>query len=506
MVEFDSEKLIKDLCKEKRYEEIGVIVESNFRINDILNKYNNLTEYELILTILSYYIYRQNNPLEKINWDFNKEKIDLRDEMFRIAELDDGIAYLFDKKNEFFMDNIRNFIDVDFLKNCTPKSILYLYNNGYKDLIINNILNYKLSAVYLIKELLLIPEVRELIITKDFLLHGFNNRYEDYFLNLPNDRRELLGCYGAHVFGNDNYSIETCERFKKNLKVLFKNNFIEFDDNLSNRLIELYGNVSYYVICFTINNVILDNNYLNKMQDIADKYFNKRIGIVLTFCYKYQKLSEKIFKLDDLNVNFIKKINNLVVIDVLDGVDNLSVENFLYSDIDDFSYSFNVVDEMNKYNTNVSPLNFKKDVFLYSYYKEIAVIDNKGNWDEYLVKRLHDETLKEIYLSDKEGMDILYNANINGDIVFVTENAGLIVWLPSILNSIQKDVLLNKLSNLKNIKGVDIFLGIANPNIEGNYIYLNDGMPLSLEMAITNIKRIKIYEPLSRCKVLSNNM
>ncbi len=495
IIGFSSEKIIKELCKKKEYEKIGSIVESNFRINDILKKYRTLTEEEKILTIISYYIYCQDNPLEEKTWNYRMQETDLSSEMFRLAELEDGINYLYNEHNSYFINNIKEIINVDFLKNCTKRSIICLYNNGYKDFIIQNVLNYKISSKDIIKGLLSISEFRDKVITKEFLMYGFNSRYHEYFFDLPDDRKELLGCYGAFVFTSDNYSVDTKERLKNNLRDLFKNNFLEFSDDLSNRLVELYGNVSYYIICFTISKVIIDNNYLDKMQDIADKFFEGRIEVVLNFCYKYPNLSINLFKLKFLDRDNILKINTLANIDILDKVDKLTVEEFLNSDINDFSYSFSTNDYLNKYD-NISPLNLKSEVVLYNYYREIDVIDNKGNWMEFLVRGIHDDTLREIYNSDKGGIGLLYDANINGDILFVIENAGLIIWLPPIMTKIQKNTLLDKLEVLRGRKGIDIYIGVANPNINSSYVYLNDGMSVNINRVIDSIERIIVKDDL----------
>ena len=269
-------------------------------------------------------------------------------------------------------------------------------------------------------------------------------------------------------------------------------------------MINLYGVVSYDTICFVIYNTILNKNYLDEMQFVADKYFNKRIGVVLSFNCKYQNLSSKIFKLDVIDVNVIRKIYELSIGDVLDEVDLLSVEEFLECDIKDFSYSFKEKDYVNDI-VSISPISFKTENSLYKYYRELAKIDSNGNWEEYLASNTHDDTLKEMYDINKEGMELLYEVNILGDIVFVIENAGLIIWLPPIMTKVQRDKLLEKLEILKNRGGVDIFLGVANPNVKGNYIYLNNGMSVNVEMAIDSVGRIRIEKKAKLVKKIDSN-
>ena len=493
MVEDKEQELIKELYKRGNYDEIALFIDPGFRVCDILDEYDILTDSEKIITAISYYLYYVNSiSMNRDNYD---KVIDLKEEMFHLASLEDGIKELFDNNNDYFKKNIEKIVDVDFLKSCTSNSIFYLYQNGFSDLIINNVLNYKINGIYLIENLLSISEFRDKVLNKEFLLHGFNSRYKNFFYNLPDDRKELIGCYGAYVFGNDNYSDETCDRFKNDLRDIFKNNFPFMDNNLLNKIISLYGSVSYDVICFVIDNVNRAKEYLDGIQEIANRFFNKRIEIVLSFCYKYPNLSSKIFKLSKIDSNGIIKINKLAVIDVLEDIDNLSVEEFFISDIDNYSYSFDVDDELNQYN-NISPISLKSEVFLYEYYREIARINKNGKWEEYLVKRLHDETLMEIYNTEEKGMDLLYKANINGDILFVTENASLIVWLPPVLTDIQKYIVVDKLNVLKEKKGIEIYLSIANPNKTGSYIYLNNGMPVNLEMAVDSVSRIKTNNDL----------
>ena len=70
---------------------------------------------------------------------------------------------------------------------------------------------------------------------------------------------------------------------------------------------------------------------------------------------------------------------------------------------------------------------------------EIIKIDNRGFLGEYVVGDSHERTLRKIYGSyDKDVMEILYNANINGDILFMIENAGLAMWFPSSIIEKQK--------------------------------------------------------------------
>ncbi|MBR3161442.1 MAG: hypothetical protein IKF19_01770 [Bacilli bacterium] len=500
MVDNYKQGKIKELYNNGNYKEIALFVEPNFRIGNIVSEYNELTEAEKIITAISYNIYRKDNPLVEKIWNY-QQVVNLDAEMFHLAKLDKGLKELFDSGNDYFRKNINEFIDINFLGGCNEVSIILLYNRGYKSFITDNVLNYNINSFCLIESLLSIKEFRDKIITKKFLLHGFNSRHDNYFLMLPDDRKYLLGLYGSDIFGNDNYGLETYHRFKKNLEELYRKIFPNFDKSLIEELINLYGNVSYDTVCFVINNTISNDKYLDEMHIIADKYFNGRMGVVLSFCNKYPDISTKIFKLDMVDRRIIEKIYELSVGDVLAGVNLLSVEDFLKCDIREFSYSF---EENNYVNDcfSVSPVNFKTQFSLYSYYREIAKIDNKGNWEEYLVKSTHDDTLKEIYLSDKEGIDLLYEVNLNGDIVFVMENAGLIVWLPPVLTSLQINKLLEQFNSLKNKGAVDIFLGIANPNVNSNYIYLNNGIPVNVEMAIDSVKRIRVKDKI---KIKKNN-
>ena len=491
-------KKIKELYKKGCYEEIAGLVNSNFRIIDIIKNYNELTEAEKIITAISYYIYRLDNPLKKTLWNFEKEIVHLDCEMFHLGGLDEGIKELIDEGNEYFKENVKLFVDVDFLNNSTPKAIMHFYNMGYKNMIIDNVKNYKINSLHLIEELLLLDDFKNSVITKKFLLHGFNSRYKSYFFNLPDDRKKYIGLYGSCVFGNDNYSMDTCDGLRMNLREIFKNNFPEFEDELIERLVQLYGKISYQNICDVIKNVIEDIHYLDKMQVIADDFFNGDVNIVLAFACKYPNLSFNLFKLDNLDVDIVTKIGNLVSIDVLENIDNLSVEDFLECNIDDFSFSLDD-DDFCRNNNSISPVNLKKSVVLYSYCYEIAIIDINGNWNEYLVKSSHYETLNKLYsfLQDgnkKSGLEILYSINKYGDIVLAMENAGLIIWVPSIINKEQRDVLLEKLELLKEVKGIDIFVVITNLDKKNDFTYLNNSMSVSLDIAIDSVKRIRLED------------
>ncbi|MEE3344100.1 MAG: hypothetical protein VZS44_08440 [Bacilli bacterium] len=500
MVDSNKVKKIKELYKNGNYKEIALFIEPNFRIYNIISEYDDLTEAERIIAAISYYIYRINNPLMEVYWNFEKKNIDLRSEMFHIGGLDEGIKELVESNNEYFKDNAKLFIDVDFLNNCNAKSILYLYNMGYKDIIIDGVKNYKINAGYLIEELLSIEEFKNSIITKDFLLHGFNCRYKNYFLNLPKDRRYLIGLYGAFIFGDNNYNDDIYRKYGKNLKELFKNNFPEFSDVLIDKLMHLYGKVTYQSLCYVVKEVIEDNSYLDKMQSIADKYFNHNIGIVLSFVYKYPKLSSRIFEDNNISWEIVSKIISLSNIGTLSNIDDLSVDDFLKCDIENYSYSFK--DGVKSNNNIIGPLNLKDSIVLYDYCYGVGIIDKKGEWEEYFVNSSHYEKLKNIYSYDnnklniKDGMELLYDINASGDIVFTTENAGLIIWVPSVITNKQMNKMKEQLNKIRNIEGVEIYIRVANLEKENEFIDLNDDIPMDLDKAIESIKWIRVKDKL----------
>lgn len=496
MVDLRKIEKIKELYRNENYNGIALFVEPNFRIYNIISEYNDLTEAERIITAISYYIYRIDNPLVETFWNFEKKNIDLKSEMFHIGGLDDGIKELVESNNKYFRDNAELFIDVDFLNNCNAKSILYLYNMGYRDMIINGVKDYKINAGYLIERLLSIKEFKDSIITKDFLLHGFNSRSKNYFLDLPNDRKDLLGVYGALVFGDNNYNEDISRKYKKILWELYKNNFPEFSDDLIDRIIQLYGNISYQAICDTLKETINDNSYLDKMQYIADSYFNEKIEIILSFVYKYPKLSLKIFNDNYLTDDIVNKIISLSNIGTLSEIDDLSMDEFINCDINDFSYSF--ANSVKSNNNIIGPLNLKDSIVLYDYCYGIAIIDKNGNWREYLVNASHYEKLKEIYSYDnniadkKDGLELLYEINAGGDIVFAMENAGLIIWVPSIVSKSQMNKMIEQLNKLKNKREAEIYIMIANLDENNTYLSLNNDIPINVDKAIDSIKRIEV--------------
>jgi formylmethanofuran dehydrogenase subunit B len=127
------------------------------------------------------------------------------------------------------------------------------------------------------------------------------------------------------------------------------------------------------------------------------------------------------------------------------------------------------------------------------YSKAIIKIDNRGFLSEYMVIDSHEGMLRYIYGGrDKNITQVLYDANMMGDILFVIENTALIIWLPSSMILKQRDKVLEKLEEIKNRDDVSVYVGIANPNHNCNYVMINDGMDISLDKAIDSVKRIKI--------------
>lgn len=141
----------------------------------------------------------------------------------------------------------------------------------------------------------------------------------------------------------------------------------------------------------------------------------------------------------------------------------------------------------------ISPNNRDEGVSLFLYDREIIRIDNKGFLSQYYVNDSHERTLRKIYGGyDRDIIELLYMANMKGDILFVIENSGLIIWLPPYIIERQKEKALSKLDSLKDIDDVDIYMGIANVDSFCDYKMINNGKTVSIDKAIDYLLSIKI--------------
>lgn len=146
-----------------------------------------------------------------------------------------------------------------------------------------------------------------------------------------------------------------------------------------------------------------------------------------------------------------------------------------------------------------------KGMKLFKYTKEIVDMDLEGNVQNYNAFLGHEFTLREIYrnklndVDNKDIMDIIYEANMMGSILLVTENAGLVIWMPPTLTDYQKKQLL-LLVNKVDVDNIDICVGCAKVYEYREFSLINDGCFMTYNETIEEINRIKIDNNCSYLK------
>lgn len=146
-----------------------------------------------------------------------------------------------------------------------------------------------------------------------------------------------------------------------------------------------------------------------------------------------------------------------------------------------------------------------KGIKLFKYTKEIVDMDLLCNIQNYNAFLGHEFTLREIYrnrltdVDNKDIMDIIYEANMMGSILLITENAGLVIWMPPTLTDYQKQQLF-LLINKVNVDNVDICVGCAKDYGYKEFSLINEGCFMTCDETIYEINKIRIDNDCSYLK------
>ena len=171
----------------------------------------------------------------------------------------------------------------------------------------------------------------------------------------------------------------------------------------------------------------------------------------------------------------------------------MSVNEFDMKKLNKMSYKIDKKTGNKYFYSRISPNNKSDNIILFMYNNEIIRIDNRGFLSQYYVDETHERSLRKIYGGyDKQIMEVVYEANMDGDILFVIENAGMIMWMPLFLMKKQKNKILERLESLKDKDNINIYMAIANSDSICNYKYVNDGMSVSLNMAIEYVNGLMV--------------
>lgn len=495
--DIDLRRLIKFLSINQHYDDISLFMDNigdNIGANldflvgmlDFMFYGENefvLSDMDLILMYLSIIIYYKEIDCKTDD----KIKDTIEGILTWIAELDTLMQKLFDTKNEYFLSHFDKIVDINFLKKCTKDSILVLYYNGYHKFIEDNVSQLETEQLF---GLFRIKSIRDRIISKKLLLKRlYVSDKMDFFLDLPVDKRELLAYYNFYLFSSGKkIPTGSLARARDELKILLKNNFPEFDDVFSKKIVNLYGNVSADII----SRVLLDKEYLDKMEKIAFQYLDGDLASVLTLSDKYPNLAKKIFSSHvKIDQELKLLIDKLVTDFTLDEVDSLEINELERVDLNNYSYLF----EREK-NVSLVDVYYPSDssfhYFLFYFPREVIRIDLNG--EAICVPSFsYDDSIKAIYgRHDIEAIELIHRANIMGEILCIASRYGFRIWSSASITSCQQVKMLELLECIKNEKFVNISIGIAVPDTYSNFVMLHDGMRMEVPQAIEEIKRIKI--------------
>ena len=73
----------------------------------------------------------------------------------------------------------------------------------------------------------------------------------------------------------------------------------------------------------------------------------------------------------------------------------------------------------------------------------------------------------------------------------VTENAGLVIWMPPTLTSVQKEQVISLINKIK-VENIDVCLGCVNAYKKKDFNLINGGVFMSLDQSLEEIDKIEI--------------
>lgn len=291
------------------------------------------------------------------------------------------------------------------------------------------------------------------------------------------------------------------------LKFLYDTDHYEYYSKI---IIELYGKISVDIMEKIIKKMLLEGEYFDNLENIAVKYLDGDLVSVLLFDNKYPNLSNKVFnsgiRLNEKLKQIIKQLASGIVVD---GIDSLEFDEIEKNDINCYSNFIGKDIVKTRSIDRISLANDNTQVMLFNYESEIIRIDFDSNIFCYDAYFSHDDTLRKIYrgevMKNNNSMDIIYRANMKGDILFVIENASLIIWTPSIITTKQQEKVLEMLIRLKN-KDAYVAMGVSVPTINYSFMMINGGRVMEVDMAIREFLEIEVSDRCADFKLFSSKV
>ena len=477
--------------EDKVYIESKCVVEENERISELPRE-----EQQKIFFRDIERIEELEGELKKLNLTIDPKKresleLDIKRAKRRICYCKEGIKGLLEdddlyleEKMPLLMDSILSGYEE------TVEIMLLLYNFGYKRLVLDNIMKYRGRQVLLLGS----DDLKNELISRELLQMIASDKDEIIFRNLSDENKPLLAYYKQDVFERDYSFVGKGKRLtvKKELEEIFKESFSgRLSDDSQALILGLYGKVAANYIELVIKKAMEKEEYLANFE-LVQKYFGDSLASCVKLWAKYpmifeELLQEKVEVTDELK----ERLQTLSELQVLEGVQAIS------DGIEGKSYvtGGNEVKITNKI-AKISPEN-ERDAKLFKHYWEVIRIDREGEVLSLKASSSHIRTLRNLYNKKEEegGNEILYEANMQGDILFLTENLGLQVWLPPTITTFQKRKVGEMLEGLKVKKNRDkimVYGGYALAKTDREYVFLNDGEAMTIEEVQGELERVKI--------------
>lgn len=392
-----------------------------------------------------------------------------------------GISTLVKQHHEYTLTHLKTILDDRFFKLIYWDSdiINSLCRNGFFKEVEENLANISTHLLLIafqdekIKNRLL---TKELIIERDDVVAFFSNlthkEYLGYLFNKEfNDRR--------------NSKIYLAAEKRPLLENLYQNNFSGIlTKKLQLKLIDLYGEVSASTIEFAILKTLgLKEEFWTLVEKYNQEFFEDEYQC-LTFWATYPNL------MNQLNMSDKERIK--YVIDyILKAGAALNIESF----DDDLTTLHHV---FLKKEDAYRPLNISltgyENMTVFNYNRELVVLSREGTWTSIYCEHSHYNRLEEYYkASDFQNMDSVYYGNSLGDVIIVVEGETVVVWLPSNLSEIQKEILQNVelKSSLNDLTKVKFGCAIILPE-ENEYYCFYNGETMNIE----TFKKIILHCPV----------
>lgn len=503
----EKKEFIKRMIREEKYDSIGSEVDNEIVRNLIFEEDDCLDEEDILLTLVSLYSYRQ-ALIERDdlgdNSDFKKDNRQIKS---FLLYFDDGILNLLKGNNKYFCNCFFKIIDVDYLQMCNPLVLSFLLENNYDACIDKVLLLPRMKIMRLLRQLGGTSS-ENLLFTSDVALK-FSEEI-NFFKMLPDDKCNLLAYYGNDYF--DGVVRDRDEEYRNNIRHLIGDKLPCLSLKEQDMVVELFGVVSGRMIDSVLKKIMSNSKYLELMEEYSYKYFGGELVDCLMFREKYCKLFERLLEVSAVSDVLKKKLAFLSREAILAGIDDLTVLELESVSLDNYLYATDK-GALEAFKRQIGSIeNYDEGVVLYNYSREIMRVDLNGMVECYDAKESHLVTYNEIYNSlqgemVQDVMALVYEANIKkGDVVFATENAGLIVYFPPTLTSLQMGIVKALLERLVKVENdVYVSLGIAIEDKPKKYVELNTQGFFSPGEALEAVRRIKIDDEvqyLNELKVL----